>query len=316
MYFWCFLDWYEQKTCPKCQFSHCKKNGKKRNRQRYFCKNCNHQFVDLRGGSRLDYGRYYLDWLHKRRTLSEIASDLDISIPKLTQEFDALDFADGLRHPAPKEAINLLMDATFFGREYGYFCAHDGSRIIYFCEIKTESVKHLREALYELLQAGYRFKSVTIDGRKGFYENIRKILGGVPIQMCIFHQKMIIRRYIGDSPKLQPAKDLKELMGKLCNAEPEDFVAEFYALKERHKGFLNAKKGSRFTHGRLRSAYNSMQENLHRLFTYKEFPEQNIPPTTNHLEGCFSHLKERINIHRGLKLHRKKKAIKSFLNSF
>lgn len=286
-----------------------------RGRKRYRCNLCLHQWVDKRG-KKTDYKRYYLDWLHKRRTLAEIASILDISIPKLTKEFDALEWAEGLIFPASKEAINLLMDASFFGREYGYFCAHDGSRIIYYQEIKTESVKHLREALHELVQAGYCFKSVTIDGRKGFYENIRKTLGGVPIQMCIFHQKAIVRRYTGNNPKLRPAKDLKELMEKLCNTEPEDFVAQFYALAEQHKGFLNAKKGGRFTHGRTRSAYNSVQENLHRLFTYKEFPEQNIPPTTNHLEGFFSHLKERINIHRGLKLHRKKKAIKAFLNSF
>lgn len=286
-----------------------------RGRKRYRCNLCLHQWIDKRG-KKTDYKRHYLDWLHKRRTLSEIASKLDISIPKLTKEFDALDWAEGLLISASKEAINLVMDASFFGRKYGYFCAHDCEKIIYFREIKTESVKHLREALYELVQAGYRFKSVTIDGRKGFYENIRKILGGVPIQMCLFHQKAIIRRYISNNPKLPPAKDLKDLMGKLCHAEPEDFVAEFYALAEQHKGFLNAKKGGRFTHGRLRSAYNSMQENLHRLFTYKEFPEQNIPPTTNHLEGYFAHLKERIIIHRGLKLYRKKKAIKAFLNSF
>lgn len=254
--------------------------------------------------------------MHKRRTLAEIANTLDLSIPKLTREFDLLDWAEGLLVSAPKEAINLVLDATFFGREYGYFCAHDGRRIVYYREIKTESVKHLREALYELVQAGYRFKSVTIDGRKGFYENIRKILGGVPIQMCIFHQKAIVRRYTGNKPKLQPARDLKDLMNKLCYAEPEDFVAEFYALAEQHKGFLNARKGGRFNHGRLRSAYKSVQDNLHRLFTYKEFPEQNIPPTTNHLEGYFAHLKERINLHRGLKLHRKKKAIRAFINSF
>lgn len=276
---------------------------------------CLYQWIDRRG-KKTNYRSHYLDWLHKRRCLAEIARYLDISIPTLTKEFDKLDWVEGLLFPAPEEAINLIVDATFFGREYGYFCAHDGKKVIYFREIKTESVRYLREALYELVQAGYRFKSVTIDGRKGFYENIRKTLGGVPIQMCIFHQKAIIRRYTGNNPKLKPAKDLKELTGKLCQAEAQDFVAEFYTLAEQHKGFLHAKKEGKFTHGRLRSAYKSVQDNLHKLFTYKEFPEQNIPPTTNHLEGYFAHLKERINLHRGLKLHRKKKAIRAFINSF
>lgn len=286
-----------------------------RGRKRYRCNLCLHQWIDRRA-KKTNYKRHYLDWLHLRRTLAEISKQLGVSIPKLSKEFDALDWAEGLLVPAPKEAINLVVDATFFGREYGYFCAHDGRRIIYFREIKTESVRYLRETLYALLQAGYRFKSVTIDGRTGFYENIRKILGGVPIQMCVFHQKAIVRRYTGNNPKLQPAKDLKELMRKLCHADPEDFVAEFYALAEQHKGFLHAKKGGKFTHGRLRSAFKSVQDNMYRLFTYKDFPEQNIPATTNHLEGYFAHLKERINIHRGLKLNRKKKAIRAFINSF
>lgn len=245
-----------------------------------------------------------------------IACELQISIPTLSKAFDGLEWRDGVLYSAPKQAINLVLDATFFGREFGYLCAHDCQRIIYFREIKTESVKHLRNTLYELLQAGYSFKSVTIDGRTGFYENIRKILGGVPIQMCLFHQKMIIRRYIGNNPKSDCARDLKALMNELGHAEAQEFVDKFYALAERHKGFLNARKDGRYTHSRVRSAFRSMQDNMYRLFTCKDFQEQNIPSTTNHLEGCFAHLKERINIHRGLKLNRKKKAIKCFMNSF
>ncbi|MEZ5691450.1 MAG: hypothetical protein R3D71_07290 [Rickettsiales bacterium] len=61
-----------------------KSNGKLRGRKRYRCNLCLHQWVDKRG-KKTDYKRYYLDWLHKRRTLAEIASILDISIPKLTK---------------------------------------------------------------------------------------------------------------------------------------------------------------------------------------------------------------------------------------
>lgn len=298
----------------RCGVFSAKSNGRLRGRQRYRCNSCLYQWVDKRG-KRTDYTRHYKDWLFGRRTLLEIASKTGISVPKLSKEFDKLIIPDGVLYPAPGHSINLVLDATFFGREFGYFCAHDCSKIIYFREIKTESVKHLREALYELLQAGYRFKSVTIDGRTGFYENIRKILGGVPIQMCLFHQKAIIRRYIGNNPKSQCAKDLKLLMNEVCHTDIQEFIDKFYALAEQHKGFLNAKKEGRYIHGRLRSAFRSLQDNLHRLFTYKEFPTQNIPPTTNHLEGYFAHLKEKINIHRGLKLSRKKNALKFIFNN-
>jgi len=114
-------------------------------------------------------------------------------LPKLQSEFDKLDFPSGLLSPADQNGINLLLDCVFFGREYGYICFHDTKRIIYFHEIKTETVADLRQGLFAIREAGYKVKSVTIDGRKGFYEHIKKILGPVPIQMCLFHQKMISR---------------------------------------------------------------------------------------------------------------------------
>ena len=36
------------------------------------------------------------------------------------------------------------------------------------------------------------------------------------------------------------------------------------------------------------------------LFIYTDIKNSNIPPTNNHLEGMFGHIKERIKIHRGL----------------
>jgi hypothetical protein len=77
-----------------------------------------------------------------------------------------------------------MADATFFGHDYGYLCFHDAHRIIWFREIRSEGVKHLRRGLHELKEAGFRIKSITIDGRAGYYNAIRKLLGGVPIQMC------------------------------------------------------------------------------------------------------------------------------------
>lgn len=234
---------------------------------------------------------------------------LNISIPTLIERFDKLYFPQGLLH-RPISAINLVIDATFFGRGYGYLCFHDCKHIIWFKEIKTENVAELRQGLIDLKEAGYRFKSVTIDGRKGYYNNIKKILGPVPIQMCLYHQKAIIRRYITDKPKSSCGMELKELMRELCYLPAELFIAKFYSLKEKHKHFLqqrNVTKG--FKHQSLRAAFRSLESNLPYLFTYQDIPESTIPTTINHLEGLFAHLKEKIKIHRGLNKKRKKKAI-------
>ena len=270
-----------------------------------------------RRGKKTNYINHYKDWLFRRRTLAEIADKLDISYPKLTQEFDKIIVAEGVQNAPPAKPINLLIDATFFGRDYGYLCFHDTKRIIYFREIKTETTADLRAGLIELKEAGFRIKSVTIDGRRGYYQNIRKILGNVPIQMCLFHQKAIIRRYITDKPKSACGKDLKVVVAKMCHMEQQEFIDRVYGLAKEYNGFLEERNEKRsYKHGKLRAAFKSMKENLPLVFTYKDVVLANIPPTTSQLEGLFSHLKQNILIHRGLSKHRKKNAIKFFLKYF
>jgi hypothetical protein len=112
--------------------------------------------------------------------------------------------------------------------------------VVYFKEIKTESVKDFREGINTLKASNYLICSITIDGRRGYIKNIRKLLGKIPIQMCLFHQKAIIRRYITDRPRSQCGKDLKELMHHLCKPEShQEFIDQFYRLKDQYHYFLN-----------------------------------------------------------------------------
>ena len=256
-----------------------------------------------------------------RRTISEICTNLNVSYPKLIKEFDKFDALEGLQSKAAEDIskpINLLIDATFFGREYGFLVFHDCQKVIYFKEIKTESVKDFREGIIALKTSNYRILSVTIDGRRGYINNIKKLLGRIPIQMCLFHQKAIIRRYITDKPRSQCGKDLKELMHLICKPEShQEFIDKFYLLKEKYHGFLHQKNElGCYRHSAFRSAFRSIDSNMPYLFTYTDFKSLNIPSTNNHLEGMFGHVKERVKIHRGLDKNRKKKAIKFLLKNW
>jgi len=64
----------------------------------------------------------------------------------------------------------------------------------------------------------------------------------------------------------------------------------------------------------LRSAYRSLKTNLPYLFTYLEYPDLDIPNTTNSLEGTFSNLKTKLRIHSGIKEWRKRKIIDEILS--
>ena len=272
-----------------------------------------HQWHEKRC-KRVDYKRYYEEWLSDRERLSDIAVALNLSVKTLRKYFDAIEVPDGLIVSAPKQAINLLIDATFFGREYGFLCFHDTERIIYFHEIKTETCADLKRGLWALKEAGYQFKSVTIDGRSGYYKTIRKVLGPVPIQMCLFHQSAIITRYLTYRPESAAGKDLKDLMEKLKKMEQTAFMTRFYWLKHRYQSFLDQRhENGKWKHEKVRAAYQSIDRNMPQIFTYRDIPSANIPTTINHLEGAFSHVKERIKLHRGLSRERKKKAIRFLL---
>ena len=46
--------------------------------------------------------------------------------------------------------------------------------------------------------------AIVCDGRRG----LTQAFGGIPVQMCMFHQRAIIRRYLTLKPKLEASKRL------------------------------------------------------------------------------------------------------------
>jgi len=136
--------------------------------------------------------------------------------------------------------------------------------------------------------------------------------------MCLFHQKAIVRRYITDKPQSQCGRDLKDLMHLLCKSEShQEFIDYFYFLKTKYYGFLHQRNEvGNYKHSALRSAFRSIDSNMLYIFTYSDFKTLDIPSTNNHLEGMFSHIKEKIKIHRGLDKNRKKKAIRFLLKNW
>ena len=70
-----------------------------------------------------------------------------------------------------------------------------------------------------------------------------------------------------------------------------------------------------YTHKRLRSAYLSLKKHLPYLFVFKDFPNLQIPNTTNALDGQFANLKNKLRNHNGLSKERKMKFIDGFFKA-
>lgn len=179
----------------------------------------------------------------------------------------------------------------------------------------TETAAVYREGRQILESLGYSFEAIVLDGRKG----IKEVFADMPVQICHFHQLAAIKRYLTSRPKLEAGKELRaialalpKLNENLLTQALNEWQAKWQIfLKERT--YTEDRKHWQYTHRRIRSAYYSLKTNLPYLFTYQKYPELKIPNTTNSLDGNFSHLKDLLRLHRGLKRQRRWRIIQEVL---
>lgn len=215
--------------------------------------------------------------------------------------------------------IVLLMDTTYFGRLFGVMLfkdAYSGENLLKYY-VKNETNLKYREGIESLLNRGYTINAIVCDGRKG----LLNMYPDIPTQMCQFHQAAIIRRYLTKKPKTDAAKELKTLVKLLAKTDKESFVGGLNDwhikwddfLKERSKNPKTNK--TQYIHRKLRSAYNSLKNNLPWLFIWYDFIELKIPNTTNAIDGHFADLKNKLRCHNGLSIAHKQKFIDEFLKA-
>lgn len=221
------------------------------------------------------------------------------------------------KYPCVPQPVVIIADVTFFGRSSG-LCVVRAPHLkknLYVKEIQTESANVYLQSRIALENEGFILRAVVLDGRPG----VRQIFSDIPVQMCHFHQKQIITRYLTNNPKLQAGRELKSITRTLCDTNEDDFIAALNTWHTRWSSFLRERttdpltKKWHYTHKRLRSAYRSLRLNLPYLFTYQRYPEFDIPNTTNSLDGCFAYLKELLRVHRGSTKTLKNKIIEEIL---
>jgi hypothetical protein len=215
-----------------------------------------------------------------------------------------------------RKPVNLIMDATFFSRCDGVLVCRANGRNLYWKELSSEKVEHYIQCVAVLEAAGFRFKSFTIDGRKGVRMALQKRYPEIPVQQCQFHQIQTISQKLTRRPKLQAGKELRSLARTLTTTTRKTFTVALEQWHERWGGFLKERSFStdrkrqwRYVHERLRSAYFSLRRNLPWLFTNLDHPKLSIPNTTNSCDGSFSHWKNKVILHRGIRKQRRKQMV-------
>jgi len=211
------------------------------------------------------------------------------------------------------------MDCVFFGRSSGYLAVRDenSGRFVYWKKIIHENADVYRFARKYLEGLGFSFDAVVIDGKPG----TRKVFADIPVQMCLFHQRAIVNRYLTRKHHHQAGLELQTIMKTLCRTDEKSFRKALGKWEKKWGSYLREHSTDpstgrwHYAHRDLYSACHSIRLNLPFLFTYQMHPDLKIPDTINSLESMFSHLKELVRVHRGLKADLKEKLIQFFFHN-
>lgn len=279
--------------------------------------NCGKQFQSKRRKSAIQQA-IWKQYIWKRQTVNQLAEDYHKSSKWIRLQFKSVKVVKS--EVEPQELV-IIADATFFKKVFGIlvFRSPHLRKNLYWREISYERVDFYLQARLFLESKGFTFLAVVIDGRRG----VKNVFADIPVQMCQFHQKMIINRYLTTRPKIPASIELRAIVSTLCGTDKEEFSLKLNIWYIKWESFLKkkttiaeptTKKKWFYTHSRTRSAYYSLKRNLPYLFTYQDYPELNIPNTTNSLDGSFAHLKELIELHRGCKGAMKRKMIDEILS--
>lgn len=210
--------------------------------------------------------------------------------------------------------VNLRVDATYFKR-FCVVCYQDDllsyTQLFRFSD--SERYDEVVEDLENLLKLGLQIESVTVDGHKATLKAIKKVMPDVVIQRCLVHIQRMCLLWLTANPTYEAGRELRALAGYIHRIKTHNdkvfFIAELKAWEKRHREFINEKSFKPETgrywykHKLMRRSYQTIKRALPNMFWYLE--NENIPKTTNGIESFFGHLKNHLDLHRGLtKEHR------------
>ncbi len=213
----------------------------------------------------------------------------------------------------------MVIDTTYFS-DYGVMvwrCFNRRQNLLWHF-VGEETVAGYLMGIKELEARGYSISSVTCDGHKGLI--LALISLGYKVQLCQFHLMKGVTRYLTRRPQLEAGQELRRLMLTLPKSNQTNFTGQLNEWLIKWSDFLKQRTTDPFTrhwqytHRRTRAAYRTLAYNLPCLFTYEQYPDLKIPKTTNTLDGTFSHLKQKVHVHRGLNKLTERKMIETILN--
>lgn len=289
------------------------RNGLRGRRQLYKCKDCGRQFL---GGKRRDKSQVITDYVEGKQTLDQLALKYGVSERTIRRDLEGMRYVQKI---SKHKQVTIQMDTTYWGRNFGLLVIKDALRgkILWRKYVTHETIADYIEGVRWLEKHRFRIYGAVIDGMKG----LAKALSPYPVQLCQFHQMLIVRRYITQDPEIEASAALLDLVNNMTRMDKESFVGAFNEWYDRYKDIINErshdkrikKKTPPYMRPRLRSAYLSVKRNMPLLWTFYDHPETGLPNTNNALEGMFSDLKTKVRVHSGLSRDNRRKLLDEYI---
>lgn len=223
-----------------------------------------------------------------------------------------------------KGNVHLIIDGTYFtnGLCLVLYYDYDIQYVQLFRETNNEKYREIKEDLENLKKLGVQVYSVTCDGHRAILKAVSRVYPNALIQRCLVHIKRQIKNYLSSSPKLQQSKELLALSKQITRIKTVEqaqyWLAETQRWYELNCAFIDEKTYNEdskrwwYKHKSLHQAWSHLANAVPYMFGYLNDPE--IPYTSNQLEGYFTHLKEKLTLHRGLRFEKKKNFIKWYIH--
>ncbi len=224
---------------------------------------------------------------------------------------------------ATKHKTHLLIDGSYFpnGLCLILYYDHDIRYVQLYRHTDEEKFKEIYEDLQNLKKLGVEVYSITCDGHRAILKAIKKAYPDIILQRCVVHIKRQVKSYLSATPKTLQGTELLKISKEITGIKSQEqcglWLLSFKDWCDRHEQYIKQKsyniesKRYWYTHKNLHAAYILILKAIPNMFHYLNDPD--VPATTNRLENYFGHLKEKLTLHRGLKIRAKKNFIKWYL---
>lgn len=252
---------------------------------------------------------WFKKWVLERQTYKTLSRDCGLSRRTLQRIFYTFLEQSPKVKIIKRSSVHLRMDATYF-KQLCFVCYQDDEDG-YTQLIRVTDGEHyveIKEDLDNLIELGVQIESITTDGHKSALKAIRKALPNVTVQRCLVHIQRMCLLWLTRFPKHESGIELRALVLLLLKIKTHndrlhwtDRLELWYKI---HQDYLQQKTYNQnterywYTHKLLRRSYFTIKRALPNMFHY--LVNSKIPSTTNGIEGFFSHLKNHLDLHRGL----------------